>query len=290
MSLGRATHFKGPILGSDRAGAGLFEDFPINLMSDMDVYCWKTDFMDVIGTTNAAATVFASNWTHEFIVAGTATIAADVPTPILSLTHGVAAQGSFVRWANATAGVGGAGSRGNTISSIGASNSYLFEATATFQANTTRDDAFLGFVTNGAAPPLTAGPPSTIDTAGVANGVGFFWNNNGGGATARPTLVAWTGGALQTLVNPPTNLLQNVNGTLNFYGVRVDVGTATSNVRVRWYINRQQVFQHQMTAAFSARMTFGTQLVARGAGAQWNLSRVLLARKVDSSLVFSAPE
>lgn len=288
MAVGKGTHWRGPLLGADNAGDGLYEDYPTNLMGSQEVFSWKTDFLDVIGTTAAAATVFASNWTNEFIVAGTATIAANTANPILSLTHGVAAQGPFVRWSNATAGVGGAGARGNTITTVLAGGSYLFECGATFQASSTRDDAYIGFVTNGAAPPLTAGPPSAIDVGSVADGIGFFWNNNGGGATGRPTLVCWRSGALQTLSNPPTNLIANVDGTQNFYGVRVDISPAGTTT-ARWFVNRRMVFRHQLTAAFSARMTWGAQLVARGAAAQFNITRVLFARKSDTALIPSPP-
>lgn len=286
MSIGKGTHWKGPTLGADTAGEGLYEDFPIGLMSSQEVFSWKTDFLDVIGTTAAAATVFASHWTNEIVTGGTATIGGGTAQPILSLTHGVAAQGPFVRWSNATAGVGGAGSRGNTITSIAAGSIYMFECGATFQAQSTRDDAYVGFVVNQALPPLAVGPPSSIDVANMSDGVGFWWNN--AGTTGRPTLVCWRGGALQTLVNAPTNLIANVDGAHNFYGVRVDTGS-DAIPSVTWYVNRRRVFRHKMTAAFSVRMTFGAQLVARGAGAQFNLSRLVMARKTETPLIFSPP-
>lgn len=287
MSIGKGTHWKGPTLGSDLAGDGLYEDYPIGLMSNQEVFSWKTDFLDVNGTTNAAATVFASHWTNEFIVAGTSTVAAGTANPLMSLTHGVAAQGPFIRWSNATAGVGGAGARGNTITTLNNPASYLFECGASFQASSTRDDAYIGYVTNVANPPLTAGPPSAIDVANQSDGVGFFWNNAGAG-TGRPSLVCWRGGALQTLVNAPTNLIANVDGTQNYYGVRVDLTTGGTTI-ASWYVNRRRVFRHSLSAAFSVRMTFGAQLVARGAAAQFNLTRVLLARRSDTSTIFPPP-
>lgn len=286
MTLGRGTHWKGPLLGAENSGDGLFEDYPADVMSQQDTWIWQTSFLDHHGTTAAAATTFGAYWVNEFVVAGTATIAQDTASPILSLTHGVAAQGPFVRWAGTAGGVGGAGARGNTITSLIGPSSFFCEATACFQANGTRDDAFLGFCTNAAATPLSVGPPSTVNVAGVPNGIGFHWNN--AGATGIPTLVCWSNGVSQTLTGAPTNLVANVNGVQQYWGVRVDTNAAGTN-SASWYVNRRRVFRHLLTTAFTARMTFGLQLVARGAGGQFNISRVALGRRADVPASFPLP-
>jgi hypothetical protein len=252
------THWKGPLLSSHTAGGGLYENFPIQMMSALDAHVsFVTDFSD-----HALATY----WTQTNIVAGTATIAQDGANPSLSLTHGTAAQGPSVRW------LGSAGAGNALVNVTTNGNTSLFEARFTIQANVDRDDYFLGFMTSVAAHPLLAGPPGDINLAGVADGAGFHWldANNG-----RPILVAWRAGALETLTSPPT-LAADANAVARYFGVRLERdGTGTS---LRYYINRRLVHTHRMSADFSARMTWGVGQVARGAGAQGIVSRLALGR------------
>lgn len=274
MTLGRGTHWKGPLLGSDLSGGGLFEDFPAHLMGSNEVSYWATSFMDH---------TLAQYWTQTNLTAGTATIAQESPSPILSLTHGTVDQGPSVRWL-------GTDGRGNTIANPFAVNSScIFETRLLHQTNVATNDAFVGFMGNGGAgggtspathPLVAAG---TIDTTNAGEGAGFHWLDANDG---RPLMVAWRGNTLETLVNPPT-LATDVAATGRYFGVRIDVGSTAASASVSWYVNRRLIFRHRMSAAFAGKMTFTLGLVSNAAGAQLNIDRLVLARLNTSS---SPPE
>lgn len=274
MSLGRGTHWKGPLLGSDQAGGGLFEDYPAHLMGSNEVSYWMTSFMDH---------TLAQYWTQTNIVAGTATLAQETAGPILSLTHGVVDQGPSVRWL-------GTDGRGNTIANpFAAATSCIFETRVLHQTNLTTNDAFVGFFGNGgagggaspASHPLVAG--GTIDTVNAGEGVGFHWLDANNGV---PLMVAWRANTLETLVNPPT-LAADVAATGRYFGCRIDTGTPNTNVGVSWYINRRLVFRHRMSGAFAGKFTFVMGLISNAAGAQFNIDRLVMGRAAANA---SPPE
>lgn len=274
MSIGsKGTHWKGPLLSSEAAGDGLFEDFPAVYHSLQDCFVWQTQFLDH---------TLAQYWTQTNVTAGTAAITQETANPILSLTHTVDDQGPSVRWL-------GTDGRGNTIYNSGASSQNIFEARLTFQLAPTTTDCFIGMIGNGAASPAAHPLLGTgqLNLAAILDGMGFHWLN---GSSAIPIPVVWANGAAQTLTGFPS-FGADTTAQFRLFGCRYEVNAAATSTRLSWFINRRRVFSTALTinsGVFTSRMTFAFGTIRNTSNSQTNLQSLTIGRR--NPVTFPIPE
>lgn len=266
MSIGRqATHWSGPLEGDDRASGGLFEDISVVAMGLGRTAIWHRHFLDT------GANPLAQDWTTTSVVGGTVTIPQANQSHMMQLAHGTADQGPSVQ----AVGTDGPSDAIAAPAANTPSQAVGLEFRVRHNTNVATNDAFIGFTTAVAAHPLLAA--GTLNTAGVADGVGFHWLDANDG---RPVMVAWRANTAETLVNPPT-LSTSVVAEWETFGIRIDSGA--TQPKLSFYRNHQRVFRHLMSAAFNGRMTICMGLISNAAGAQFQIDYVTAALQLRNA-------
>jgi hypothetical protein len=254
MSLGNATHWRGPLLGSDQAGGGLWEDLPIAGVTGSGGLILEQWIEAAAARVGAAAT----HWSLTQVgAAGTVTPSAN-----------------FVTLGSAADNTGPSLQYGGTIATgaiyltgVPGVCAAEFNIDRTGGAATTRE-MFVGFMTDGETHPVLAA--GNIDVGNVADGVGFRFN-----ASDTGTLIQWDSGVLRTVTGAPT---VTIDGNAHTFGVRI-VSNATPRDTVFWYLDGRLVFGFQLVtvAQFTSNMNPVIAHAQIGGGVSQNrVNRVLM--------------
>lgn len=264
MSLGNGTHWRGPLVGSDKAGDGLLEDVPVQyipwVVGEAGPKFFATEFI-------SAGATFAREWTQTDVgVVAAVTIPQNGNPPGMILTHGVANEGPSVRYL-------GTEGQGDGMVNLTAGSSSLFMCRLRHSVGVASNDLFVGLMTQVAAHPLLA--TGLLNVAGVADGVGFHFLDANNGV---PTMVAWGTNTAETLVGPPVLAAWGGN-VIHTVGARLQ-HRAGNLADVTWYLDGRRMFGHRMVNAFVGRMTFGLGLIANAAGASVLATHVLVGGRL----------